>query len=259
MSALNFNKLQAKHVLLIGGSSGIGFAVAQGALASGAHITTSSSSQPRIDSAVTFLKSLYPDREIFGLRADLSNAATLESDLEALFKSAVYHNGPVHHVVFTAADSLALGSLDALAPELILRAAHFRMVVPLMVGKMAARFLKERTCSLTITTGCVAEKPGPGWAVIAYCAGGLVSLAKALAVDLAPVRVNVVQAGYTDTPLWQGMDEEARMEMFRGLEEKMLTGKMGQVEDVAEAFLWVMKDGNVTATVAKSDGGVLVT
>jgi NAD(P)-dependent dehydrogenase (short-subunit alcohol dehydrogenase family) len=259
MSPLNFRKLQDKHILVIGGSSGIGLAVSEGALASGANVTISSSSQSKIDGVVSTLKSAYPDRRIAGIAADLGKADSLEDDLDNLFKAAAAAHGTIQHVVFTAADSLSLGGLDTVTVDLMAKAAHMRMYVPIMLAKVAARYLpKERQSSLTITSGCVADKPTPGWAVVGFLAGGLVSLARALAVDLAPVRVNVVQCGYVDTPLWN-MDEEQKKATISAIEGKMLTAKFGQVEDVAEAYLWVLKDNNVTGTVAKTDGGFLLT
>ncbi|OIW30858.1 NAD(P)-binding protein [Coniochaeta ligniaria NRRL 30616] len=259
MSPLNFRKLQDKHVLVIGGSSGIGLAVSEGALASGANVTISSSSQSKIDNAVSTFKPTYPDRKIVGIAADLGKPGTLEADLDNLFKTAVAANGTIHHVVYTAADSLSLGGLDTVTVDLMAKAAHMRMYVPVMLAKVAARHLpKERHSSLTITSGSVVDKPAPGWAVVAYLAGGLVALARALAVDLAPVRVNVVQPGFVDTPLWN-MTEDAKKATIAAVEGKVLTRKFGEAEDVAEAYLWVMKDNNVTGTVAKTDGGFLLT
>jgi NAD(P)-dependent dehydrogenase (short-subunit alcohol dehydrogenase family) len=254
MSSQAYRKLQDKHVLVMGGSSGIGRAVAEAALASGANVSISSSSATRVESAVSQLSAAYPDRTVRGLAVDLSKP-TAEADLEGLFQWV----GPLDHIVFTAADQLSLGGLDSVSVDLMHQAAHMRMVVPVLVGKMAARYLpKTNLASLTITSGVVAEKPAPGWAVVSYFAGGLVSLARALAVDLAPVRVNVVQPGYIDTGLWSGMSEDARNAMWKSIEETVPTGKVGQAEDVAEAYLWLMKDRNVTATVAATDSGALV-
>jgi len=260
MSPLNFHKLQDKHVLVVGGSSGIGKAVAEGTLASGAKVTISSSSQSKVDGAVSTFKSTYPNSQLAGVAIDLGKPDTLEADLETLFKSAVAANGTIHHVVYTAGDSLSLGGLDAITVDQMARASHMRMFVPLMLAKIAARYLpKERTSSLTITSGAVVDKPTTGWAVIAFLAGGLSTVVRALAVDLAPVRVNVVQPGFVDTPLWDDMDEATKQATVAAVEKKLLTGKFGLVEDVAEAYLWVLKDNNVTGTVAKTDAGFLLT
>jgi NAD(P)-dependent dehydrogenase (short-subunit alcohol dehydrogenase family) len=259
MSGLNFNKLQNKHILVIGGSSGIGLAVAEAALASGANVTISSSSQSKIDGVVSTLKPAYPDRKVVGLAVDLGKPDSVDADVDRLFRGAVAANGTVNHVVFTAADALSLAPLDSVTGDLLHKAAHMRMVVPVIVAKVAARYLpKERHSSLTLTSGAVVDKPGPGWPVIGFLAGGLVSVTRALAVDMKPVRVNVVQPGYVDTPLWN-MPEETKKAMFTAAEGKLLTGKVGPTEDVAEAYMWLLKDNNVTGTVAKTDGGFLLT
>jgi NAD(P)-dependent dehydrogenase (short-subunit alcohol dehydrogenase family) len=256
---LNFNKLGDKHVLVIGGSSGIGRAVAELSLYSGANVTISSSRQHRIDEVISACRATYPDRKIAGIAIDLSKPATIEADLEKLFSAAVEANGTIHHVVFTAANALSISPLDSVTGEGIIEASHFRMVVPILVAKYAARYLpKERQSSYTITSGSAGEKPGPNWSVTAYFCGGAVSLAKGLAVDMAPVRVNCVQPGYVDTPLWEILSSEQKQTIVAEAEKKLLTGKFGQVEDVAEAYLWCMKDGNVTGTVAKTDAGQLL-
>lgn len=94
--ASKYQKLQNKHVLVIGGTSGLGFAVAEAALASGAHVTVSSSNPSRVDSAVQKLKSSFPEVAIAGHVCDLSKP-TVEEDIEALFAKV----GKVDHIVFT--------------------------------------------------------------------------------------------------------------------------------------------------------------
>ncbi|KAK0656253.1 hypothetical protein B0T16DRAFT_384993 [Cercophora newfieldiana] len=257
MAPNTYRKLQDKHVLVIGGSSGIGFAVAEAALSSGANITISSSNQAKVDQAVASLASQYPDRSVHGIASDLSKPS-VEGDITSLFETA-QRTATINHVVYTAADSLSLGGLGTVTAGSIQKAAHMRMVVPILVAKVAARYLpKTNLSSLTITTGSVAERPGKGWAVISYFAGGLVSLTRALAVDLAPVRVNAVQPGVVDTGLWDYMEEEQKAVFVKGIEEKTLTGKFASVQDVAEAYLWLLRDGNATGTVAGTDGGSLL-
>ncbi|KAK3694235.1 short chain dehydrogenase [Podospora appendiculata] len=252
-----YRKLQDKHVLVIGGSSGIGAGVAEAALASGAHVTISSSSQTKIDATVIRLAAAYPDRAVRGFAVDLSKPS-VEADVDSLFQAAQAAQGTINHVVYTAADSLALGGLDTVTVDGIHKASHMRMVAPILMAKVASRYLPaSNLSSLTLTSGVVAEKPAPGWSVISYFAGGLKALARALAVDLAPVRVNVVQPGYVETGLWDPMTPEAKAGLLKSV-EGFPTGKIGKVEDVAEAYLWFLKDSNATGSVAGTDAGQLL-
>ncbi|KAK4187240.1 NAD(P)-binding protein [Podospora australis] len=256
MAPSTYRKLQDEHVLIIGGSSGIGYAVADGALASGAKVTICSSSQAKIDAAVARLRSEYPEHSIHGVSQDLSVEATIESDIESLFEKVQATQGTINHVVFTAASPLSLGAIENISADLIRAAGHMRLVVPFLVAKIAANHLpKTNNSSIVLTSGSVSERPTPGWSLMSYFGGGLSSVAKGLAVDLAPTRVNVVRPGFVDTPLWT---EEQKAFMAKIVEEKTLTGKGGTAEDVAEAYLWLLKDRNVTGTAAATDSGALL-
>lgn len=81
---------------------------------------------------------------------------------------------------------------------------------------------------------------------------------RGLALDLKPIRVNLVSPGVVDTDLWAGMSQEQKEGMFKTFEEKLATGKVGQVEDVAEAFLYAMKDKNLTGSLISTNGGGLL-
>ena len=258
MASHAFRKLLDRHVLLIGGSSGIGLAVAQGALASDANVTISSSSQARVDAAVSSLAARFPARRVRGVVTDLSRPS-VEADLEALFQAAEAELGTVHHVVYTAADALSIGALDTVGVEQIHKLVHMRGVAQIMLAKVAARHLpRDNKSCIVYSGGSVASKPDPGWSMLAFAAGGLGALTRGLAVDLAPIRVNIVQAGYVDTGLWDSMGAEKRAALKTMIEGKMLTGKFAQPEDVAEAYLWLLKDSNVTGTTAATDSGYLI-
>jgi len=249
-----YQKLAGKHVLVIGGSSGIGYSVAEASLESGASVTISSSSPDRVTKAVERLKNSYPDTKVAGYATDLSKPS-LESDIEKLFEQT----GKVDHIVFTAGDSLSMVPLKDSTLESIQKAGHVRFFAPLLVAKVGSRYLSEGPqASITLTTGSTSEKPMQGWSVVTGFAAGLHGMAKGLAVDLAPIRVNLVSPGAVKTEMWDEFPGPAREEIFKRVEESVLTKHVGLPEEVAEAYLWLMKDGNVTGTVARSDSGTLL-
>jgi NAD(P)-dependent dehydrogenase (short-subunit alcohol dehydrogenase family) len=254
MASQKYNKLAQKHVLVIGGSSGIGFAVAEASLSAGASVTISSSSPARIQAAITSLQTSFPGSHVRGFPCDLSKPS-LEADISALFEQV----GRVDHIVFTAGDPVATFPLQEATLERIHAAGQVRFFAPLFVAKIGSKYLGPGPeCSIIITSGTVAEKPLLNWSVFAGYASGLHGMVRNLAIDLKPIRVNLVQPGAVDTPLWR-MEDEQKEKMFEAVRGRMPTGRVALPEDVAEAYLWLMKDWNVTGTVATSDsGGLLV-
>jgi len=251
MPAQKYRKLQGKHVLVIGGTSGLGYAVAEASLESGASVTVSSSSPSRVQAAISGLQTSYPGTKVAGYACDLSKP-TVEQDIEALFAQT----GKVDHIVFTAGDKLDPSPLQETTLQSMYASGQVRFFAPLLVAKVGARYLSPGPeSSITLTTGSVAEHPQPGWAVIAGFGAGLHGMARNLALDLKPIRVNLVSPGAVETPLWNDIGKEAKEALFKQLVEKHPTGRIGQPEDVAEAYLWLMKDANATGTVAYSNSG----
>ncbi|CAJ2504382.1 Uu.00g117760.m01.CDS01 [Anthostomella pinea] len=256
-----YNKLAGKHIVVIGGSNGIGRGVVEASLESGARVTLSGSSPQSAEAAVSALKKEYPSPQLVGLNCDLSNA-TVEADLESLLRQAVAaHDGaPIDHIVLTAADNLSIVPLQDMTPEVIAKATHMRMLVPILVGKLAQRHLRpSANCSLTLTTGSIADKPMADWSLINFLCTGIVGLTRNLALDLQPRRVNIVEPGLVDTGLWDTTWPTAkeREEGLRELAEKLKlpVGKAGGVEEVAEAYVYLMRDRNATGEVVKTRGG----
>ncbi|KAI0376213.1 NAD(P)-binding protein [Hypomontagnella monticulosa] len=253
-----FNKLAGKHVLVIGGSKGIGLGVVEASLEAGARVTLSGSSAKSTDEALAQVKASYSSGAVLGIPCDLGKD-TVEQDLDALFAQAKAAQGQaIDHVVLTAGDPLAVMPVPDITLEKIRRAARLRFEVPVLLGKVAFQHLsKTRDCSLTITTGGIADHPAPGWSVVAFTGAGLTGLARNLALDMKPIRVNAVEPGAVDTPLWtaMGMSEERKAAEMKAWGERLPTGQVGQVHDVAEAYIYLMKDGNCTGEILKTRGG----
>ena len=250
----DYNKLANKHILIFGATSGLGFAVAKAALAASARITISSSSAERISSTSQRLLSEFPDAgaKISGYACNLA-AKDAEQEIEALFEKV----GKVDHIVYTAADALPLMPLQEVTQDKIVAAGHMRFVAPILVAKIGARYLSSGPeSSFTLTSGTVWERPMPNWTLVAGYAGGVCSLMRNLALEMKPVRVNVVSPGLVDTEMWDASFENDEKEnLFTALAEKHLTGRVATAEEVAEAYIYLMKDTNATGRVISTDSG----
>lgn len=185
----------------------------------------------------------------------MGDEATLESEIAGLFAKT----SSLNHIVYTAGDSLATIPIADAQLAQIKQAGMVRFFAPILVAKHALKHLPASAASsITLTTGVVSEKPIPGWSVVNGFGTGLHGTMRGLALDLKPIRVNLVSPGVVDTDLWAGMSQEQKEGMFKTFEEKLATGKVGQVEDVAEAFLYAMKDKNLTGSLISTNGGGLL-
>lgn len=255
------NKLQGSRVLIIGGSSGIGFCTAEACLEYGALVTIASSNSSKVAAAVSKLQSTYTSLEsnVHGQTVDLSKADTLESELQSLFEQAVKIMGgdKLDHVIFTAGDALATMKLADISMEAILKAGQIRFFAPLLVAKFIPQYVKNsHESSYTITTGSISERPMPDWSVIGSYAGGHHSMVRNLALDMKPIRVNGVSPGVVDTELWK-MPQEEKDKLMEQMSKKMATGTPGRPEWVAESFLGIMRDYNMDGAMVRTDGGGL--
>jgi NAD(P)-dependent dehydrogenase (short-subunit alcohol dehydrogenase family) len=254
-------KLANTRILVIGGSSGIGFTVAEACIEHGAHVAISSSNPQRVHSAVSRIQKSYPSKSssIHGLTVDLGKPDTLENELENVLKNSTSKlGGNLNHVVFTAGDALATIGLKDMSYEKIAAAGQIRFFAPLLLAKFLPSYIEnDYTSSYTITTGSISERPMPNWSVIASFAGGAHSMVRNLALDLKPIRVNGVSPGVVNTELWK-VSEEEREKMMKAMGEKLATGRAGGPEDVAESYVGILKDGNMTGSMVRTDGGGLI-
>ncbi|KAJ4400542.1 hypothetical protein N0V91_008584 [Didymella pomorum] len=260
------NRLKNTHVLVFGGTSGIGYAVANMALSYGALVTISGSGQAKADAKVKQLQSLYPDLpagHIAGYACDLSDMGNLEANLTALFDKATDGgNKKINHVAFTAGDSLHIPSVKDVTPDMLLKGFNVRVVAPGIVAKLLAsgKYMPQSVnSSFTLTGGTNTHKPFPGWTFVAASGGATEGLARGLAVDLKPIRANVVIPGAIQSELLQPMlDRMGEEAAAKWTSENSLTSTLGQPEEIAEAYGYLMKDKFANGSQVTSDGGRLL-
>lgn len=236
--------MTTERVLVVGGSSGMGLALAELLLADGVEVTIAGRSAGRLAAAAARLGT--PARLRTG-QVDIGR----EDQVRRLLADAA----PLHHVVVTAADATGtVGPVTDLDLEHARGLVDTKLFGPWLVARHAGAHLAPGA-SITFTSGIAAHRPGPGASMTAAVNGALEGMARALALELAPVRVNVVSPGWIDTPLWHTIAGAGRTERLAGMAARLPVGRIGQPVDVARAFLALMHNGYVTGTVAQVDGG----
>ena len=233
--------LKDKRIVVLGGSSGIGLAVAQAASREGARSVIVSSNPDRVDAA---LKTLPTGTE--GRAADLGN----EARVQALFRDF----GRFDHLVYTAGENLQLANLDKLDLDWARGFFGLRYWGALAAAKHGAPHIQPNG-SITFTSGLAAQRPHAGWSVASSICGAMEGLTRALAVELAPIRVNIVSPGVVKSPLWDAMPEAERTALYGRMADTLLLKHVGEPDEVAESYLYLMKQTYGTGQVIGVDGG----
>jgi NAD(P)-dependent dehydrogenase (short-subunit alcohol dehydrogenase family) len=238
------NGLQNKRVVILGGSSGIGLAVAEEAASQGAKVVIASSNTERVQKAA---KSIGGQAQ--GQAVDVSD----ERAVEAMFANF----GPFDHLVFTAGDSLHLHELAATDLKQARRAFELRYWSALAAVKYGSPHIRKGG-SIVLTTGVAGRRPHRGWVVAASVCGTIEALTRALAVELAPVRVNAVSPGVVRTSLWQTMSAAEQEHLFESVGNSLPVGRVGKPHDIAQAYLFLMQEEFATGQTVVVDGGTVL-
>ena len=211
-----------QRIAVVGGTSGIGAAIARQATAAGAEVVAAGRAQ-----------------------LDIGSEDSIRDYFTAL--------GPVDHLVVTAA-FVRPGPFrggDVAAARLS------------MEGKFWSQYLCVRYAqvgrSILLFSGAYSRRPAKGMSIIAAVNGAVEALGRALAVELAPVRVNVVSPGLVQgTGAYAGMPEARREAMYAGAAARLPAGLVGNADSVAGPALALLASPYATGTVLDIDGGGLL-
>jgi len=233
-------------IVVIGGSSGIGLAVARRSLDDGATVVIAGRSQQRLDAARADLaRTGSPAGRLSAHPVDIGDPAQVTRLFERV--------GTLSHLVVTAAD-LPYGPVVSLSEDSILRAVRSKILGPLFAAQQAAPRI-TKPGSITFTSGIAASRPAPGGALAATVNGALESMVLALALELAPIRVNAVSPGWVDTPVWDRLaTPDVKNARMADLAARLPARRLGRPEDIANAVAFLIADTFVTGTVLHAEG-----
>lgn len=234
--------LSDKKILLLGGTSGIGFATARAAALEGATVVVVSSQPEKVEHALSRL----PDNSE-GHVVDVTN----ETEQQAFFNRV----GKFDHLIFTAGEALLIDSIHAMDSESARRFFNLRYWGAFTAAKYGSPNIRPGG-SISFTSGVAAARPNPGLSVAAASVcGAIEAMTRALAVELRPLRVNAIAFGMIRTELWNHLTNEQLAAMDDSAAKTLLVGKLGEPEDAAEAFIYLMKEQYTTGQILVVDGG----
>ena len=236
--------LNGKRIVVLGGSSGIGLAIAQAACREGAAVVIASSNRARLDKALATLPT-----NAEGVVADLGD----EAAMRALFGKL----GAFDHLAFTAGEALQLAPLADIDVAAARQFFSLRYWGAFLAAKYGAGSIRPGG-SIVFTSGIAGQRPRAGWALGASICSAMEGLTRALAVELAPIRVNIVSPGVVRTPLWGGMTDEDRENLYRQTAAALPVGHVGDAAEIAEAYLYLMRQSYGTGQVVVVDGGAVL-
>lgn len=232
--------LKGKKIVIIGGSSGIGFETAKQVIAQGAEVIIASRSKNKLQNA----------KEQLGARA---TAFTLDTTQEQQVQSFFEKVGQFDHLVVSAAETSSGSFLDTNTTQ-----ARQLFENKFWGQYYAAKYGAPKVLphgSITLFSGVVAYKSMVGSSMLGAVNAAVSNLAQTLALELAPIRVNIISPGIIDTPSRSKMPEETRNHFYATVGNKLPVKRIGRAEDVAQSVLYLLQNSFVTGTVLHVEGG----
>jgi NAD(P)-dependent dehydrogenase (short-subunit alcohol dehydrogenase family) len=231
--------LQGQGVLVVGRGSGIARAVTLAARDAGAKVIAAGRDRDSLAAAYAGEPAISTET------VDLTDEASITALGEQL--------GSVDHVVSTTS-ARARGRLAELDRYAIRLSFDTKVIGPLMLAKHLAPRMNEGG-SFVIFSGVAAAKIAVGTLGVAITNGAADVLARSLALELAPIRVNAISPGVIDTGAWDALGEQGKADYFAGMSARNLSRRIGTADDIANGVLFAMTSTFLTGQTLHIDGG----
>ncbi|TVX96658.1 SDR family oxidoreductase [Cohnella terricola] len=228
--------LTDQRVVIIGGSTGIGLGTAKEAVRQGAHVVIAGRSFEKLKQAQSDINS------------DLLQILQVDNKDEDALQSFFREVGQFDHL-FTPGATYVLGPITS-EKEVAESCFRNKFWPQYYAAKYAAPYISKGG-SIVLMSGAASQRPIPGAASYAACNGAIESLGKALAIELAPIRVNVVSPGTIRT-------EKDRKEAYEAYEGMTLLQRVGHVDEIAHSVIYLMTNSYTTGTTLFTDGGYVL-
>lgn len=236
------SKLQGQRAVILGGTSGIGRAVAESLAAAGAEILIAGRDPAKLEAALAAI----------GGRA---RGETVDAGDRGALEALYQRFGKFHHLVLTVSGAAGAGLFRELALDELRRGFEAKFWPHLYAAQAALPYL-EANGSILFVTAASAGNTIPGTSGLAAINGALEMMVPILASELRPIRVNAVSPGVVDTPWWDHLPAEQRAGILAGIAGGTPVGRPGQPAEIAEAITFLLGNGFTTGEILHCDGGV---
>jgi NAD(P)-dependent dehydrogenase (short-subunit alcohol dehydrogenase family) len=231
--------LKGQSVLVVGRGSGIARAVCLAARDEGARVIAAGRNTDALKAAYA------GDPDIGTETVDLTDEASIAALGERL--------GAVTHVVSTAS-ARARGKIADLDRDALRASFDTKVIGPLMLAKHLAPRL-DPAGSLVVFSGVAAAKIAVGTMGVAITNAAADTLARSLALELAPIRVNAISPGVIDTGAWDAFGPQGKAGYFADMSARNPARRIGTVDDIAQAVLFALTSTFLTGQTLHVDGG----
>jgi NAD(P)-dependent dehydrogenase (short-subunit alcohol dehydrogenase family) len=233
------SSLKDRTVLVVGRGSGLARAIVLAALDAGARVVAAGRDQAGLAAAYAGEPGVVPEF------VDLTDEASIAALGDRL--------GPVDHVVSTAS-ARARGRLPDLDRDAVRQSFDTKVIGPLMLAKVLAPRMSPDG-SFVIFSGVAATKIAVGTMAVAITNAAADTLARSLALELAPIRVNAISPGVIDSGAWDALGPQGKADYFADISARNPAGRIGTPDDIAAAVMFALTSTFLTGQTLHIDGG----